>query len=104
VQNSQKEIIIGVYRNMVHSHNDFCGCDYCVLLKEYVEAKKMAHRMKRGRDIKETQFSNEEEMYCIMPHDLARHYSVLDAYNRDISNFKTKAAELKLQKDALKML
>jgi len=41
--NSHKEVIMGVYRKMVLSHNSFCGCNYCEILKDYVRFKKFRH-------------------------------------------------------------
>ena len=48
--NSSKQIIAGVYRNMIASHNDFCGCNYCVILSEYVQMKKYLSANNRRMD------------------------------------------------------
>ena len=32
---------------MIDAHNEFCGCDYCVILKQYVKAKKTLTYLKR---------------------------------------------------------
>ncbi len=47
LDNSEKEVILGVYRNLVNSHNEFCDCNYCNILKEYVIKKKRLNYSKR---------------------------------------------------------
>lgn len=47
VNNASKEIIVGVYLKRIDAHNEFCDCDYCVILKEYVRAKKTLPHLKR---------------------------------------------------------
>ena len=47
VKKSSQEIIVGVYLKMIDAHNEFCGCDYCILLKKYVAAKIRVCKMKR---------------------------------------------------------
>ena len=47
VNNASKEIIVGVYLKRIDAHNEFCECDYCAILKQYVRAKKSLCRMKR---------------------------------------------------------
>lgn len=44
---SNNKIIIGAYRNMISSHNGFCGCNYCEVLKEYIAEKKALTRVNR---------------------------------------------------------
>ena len=47
VKKSSQEIIVGVYLKMIDAHNEFCECDYCAILRQYVRAKKSLCRMKR---------------------------------------------------------
>lgn len=44
---SHKLIVLGVYQNMVNIHNTLCGCNYCILLKEYILRKKHLSTYKR---------------------------------------------------------
>jgi hypothetical protein len=52
--NSKDEIIMGLYRNMITAHNDFCGCNYCNVLQRYVDAKKLLHRRNRVNKVVES--------------------------------------------------
>lgn len=47
VNQSHKQIVLGVYQRMVNAHNTLCGCNYCILLKEYILRKKHLSRYKR---------------------------------------------------------
>ena len=42
------EVIMGVMKNLIDLHNDFCGCDYCKVLKGYVTLKKLKRRYVMG--------------------------------------------------------
>lgn len=41
------KIIVGVIGALIKSHEEFCGCDYCSKLPEYVEMRKQATKYKR---------------------------------------------------------
>lgn len=47
VNQSHKQIVLGVYQKMVNTHNTLCGCNYCILLEEYILRKKHLSRYKR---------------------------------------------------------
>lgn len=83
-QNSQK-IIVGMYQNMIKSHNDFCGCNYCNILKDYIEEKKKLSRYNRWVDEQENVFS-------------------YDLQQNSILRMKFKIEEMKLAKNKLKIL
>lgn len=91
VNNSTKQIIVGVYQNMIASHNEFCDCNYCTVLKEYVRMKRYkASTSKRlrmlGIDYGYWNADIEEDMFS------------------DIRKVNSKIKELKIYKDSLKVL
>lgn len=88
IKQKHSEIILGVYQYMVYSHNDFCGCDYCKILKEYVFYKKRA--CLQNRLINEME---DNDYYDLRPFG--------NSYEK-LSDYKKKYLELKKQKDALK--
>lgn len=87
--NSSKQIIVGVYRNMIASHNEFCGCNYCVILAEYVKMKKYLSANNRRMDNPDYDFWNNENVVT----DL-----------NGIKQIREKIIELKEQKNNLKQL
>lgn len=88
VNAGHKQIILGVYLNLIKAHNDFCSCDYCNILKEYVRTKKYL-----------TSYTRKLYTYDYDCHEtgMGYQYTVVRDLQRRIS-------ELKLQKDKLKML
>lgn len=84
---SNKDVIVGVYRNMITLHNNFCGCDYCVILSDYVQMKK-----------------------CLSAHNKRMNEFDYDFWDSratisdliGISKIKTKINELKSEKEVLK--
>jgi len=86
--NSNRKIIIGLYGNLISKHNEFCGCNYCIILEQYVAAKKYLTKHNR---ISEYQDDN-------IPIDYASNY-FLDRYN-----IRKKIKQLKFQKDILKTI
>lgn len=87
--NSSKQIIVGVYRNMIASHNEFCGCNYCVILSEYVQMKKYLSANNRRMDNPDYDFWNNENVAT----DL-----------NGIKQIRERIIELKEQKNNLKQL
>lgn len=79
--NSSQEIVLRVYQHMIDKHQDFCNCNYCTILKEYVTRKKMLSRYHR--------------LYEYSDNDLD-----YNSYLRE----KAIIRSLKLQKDELKKL
>lgn len=86
---SQKEIVVAVYRNLIAAHNDFCGCNYCVILKDYVQMKRYLSANNRRMDDPEYDFWNNE----MVGEDL-----------KGIRQIREKIKELKQQKNKLKVL
>ena len=35
-----KDLILAYYQIMINNHNEFCGCNYCLILEKYVKLKK----------------------------------------------------------------
>ena len=87
--NSSKQIIVGVYRNMIASHNEFCGCNYCVILSEYVQMKKYLSANNRRMNNPDYDFWNNSNVAT----DL-----------NGIKQIREKIIELKEQKNNLKQL
>jgi len=87
--NSSKQIIVEVYRNMIASHNEFCGCNYCVILSEYVQMKKYLSANNRRMDNPDYNFWDNENVAT----DL-----------NGIKQIREKIIELKEQKNNLKQL
>lgn len=85
--NSHKQIIMGVYQKMVNSHNAFCGCNYCIILREYVQTKKYLSAMNRRMNHPEYDYYNSSSVL----YDLC-----------GLQSIRNKVKELKLQKDGLK--
>ena len=78
-----------MYQNMIRAHNDHCGCNYCVKLKDYVQLKKYLsaqHRRMNGFD-----------------YDYHENINVL-ADLSGIRRIKEEIKRLKIEKDNLKIL
>lgn len=90
VSQSNNLIVMGLYSNMVQSHNDFCDCNYCSILKKYVSLKKQLHDERR-----------KEEMELDM--QLLTQYSHSKKHI-PIYYLEQKVKELKIEKDKLKNL
>ncbi len=78
---SSQEIVLRVYQHLINKHQEFCTCDYCNILKEYVHRKKRLTRYHR--------------LYEDIGDD--------DTYNTYLRE-KAIIRSLKLQKDELKKL
>jgi hypothetical protein len=77
---SSQEIVLRVYQHMINKHQEFCDCNYCTLLKEYVTRKKRLSRF--------------NHMY---------EYDTSIAYECYLKE-KDTIRQLKIRKDALKKL
>lgn len=91
VNNSTKQIIVGVYQNMIASHNEFCGCNYCTVLKDYVKMKRYKSSTSKRLRMMEIDCGYwsadiEEDMLS------------------DIRKINNKIKELKIYKDSLKVV
>ena len=87
--NSNKEIIVGLYRNLIVYHNEFCECNYCSVLKEYVRMKKMLAKFNQSMDSEFYEMQNCENI------------------NRGLNYLKQtkeKILELKREKNAMKTI
>ena len=91
VNNSTKQIIVGVYQNMIASHNEFCGCNYCTVLKDYV-------RMKRYKSSTSKRLRMMEIDYGYWSADIE------EDMLSDIRKINNKIKELKIYKDSLKVV
>lgn len=81
-------IIIGVFNELIKTHNDFCDCEYCDILRQYVYYKKSISRQKT--------------ILILIEHDccdltIDKEYNKLDYY-------KLQADILKEKKDKLKYI
>lgn len=85
---SRKEIVVAIYQKMIIRHNDFCGCDYCLILSNYVRLKKSLCISNR--------LLNDPE-YCFDD----KYY---DHYLERIKSNKNKIRILKQEKDKLKKI
>jgi hypothetical protein len=85
--NSSKQIIVEVYRNMITSHNEFCGCNYCSILSEYVRMKKYLSANNRRMDDPEYDYYNNE--------NVANDLNGIKQIREKISELKQKKNELK---------
>lgn len=77
--NSSTEIILKVYQYMINKHESFCDCDYCHLLRLYVNEKKRLNKIKKW-------------------------YYDYDFYETEYENLKQKISLIKWQKDNLKKI
>ena len=89
VNERHREIIMGVYLNMIKSHNDFCGCNYCKILVEYVQLKKYRTALDRRMNSHDYDYWDSRATKS----DL-----------QDLSIIKQNIRMLKKQKDSLKTL
>lgn len=85
LQDRHGEVVRGLFKHLVQTHNDYCGCEYCDILRQYVRLKKAEHRMHR-----------------IIEDDLKVQFSYLDKAYRSYDQTKQEAKALKIQKDAIK--
>lgn len=85
--NSREQIIMGVYHKMVLSHNDFCGCNYCIILKDYVQTKKYLSALNRRMNSPDYDYWDGKNVLS----DLT-----------DIEKVRITIKELKLKKNVLK--
>ena len=54
---SSQEIVLRVYQHMINKHQEFCNCNYCTILKEYVMRKKRLGRYHRQYEYNEDDLS-----------------------------------------------
>ena len=84
---NHKQIILSYYQYLINNHNSFCYCNYCNILKQYVNLKIL--KVKYSRTIANCEIYN---------------------YNREVElkkeyiDIDNKIKELKQQKDKLKQL
>lgn len=88
VSEHHDKIVMGVYRYMIDSHNDFCGCNYCKVLSKYVRLKKSLSAR--------NQLLNEYENVC------DEHVSIVKEFE-NIDQIRQTIRELKAQKNKLKL-
>lgn len=81
VHDSMDRIVQGVYLKQVDSHNSFCGCDYCKILKEYVNMKMCIPKLNR---------------------EMRRSYAYDGDLEMVIDETKNRVKELKKKKDNIK--
>jgi len=84
---NHKSIIISYYQTLVNNHNDFCGCNYCLILRNYVNLK-----------ICKSRFGRIYNRYDSFDRDLELMY--LNKYREMEDSIKT----LKKEKDLLKII
>ena len=89
---SSEKIVLGVYQNLISSHNSFCSCDYCQILRVYVDRKRALSRFKRI----------DYEFYNIHPFDLGGDFGVDRTFYTEVERRKEEIKALKCKKDALK--
>lgn len=89
VQTEKNRIIVGVYQNMINAHHELCGCNYCRVLKKYVDQKRFLARVRRLSDD---------------PNELYLHSRGSDYYLNWMSDIKENIKKLKIEKDQLKKL
>ena len=89
---SQEKIVLGVYQYLINKHNSFCSCDYCQILKVYVDRKKALNRFKRI----------DYEFYKITPFDLGGDFGVDRTFYIEVERRKEEIKALKCKKDTLK--
>lgn len=89
---SPEKVILGVYQNLINKHNTFCSCDYCQILKKYVNEKKSLSRFRRI----------DYEYYSISPHDLSGDFGTDNVFYNQVEKRKEHIKFLKQQKDELK--
>ena len=89
VNQSNPQIIMGMYQNMVKSHKDLNGCDcnYCRLLRKYVQAKLDMSRYIRYMNSHEFDYYNNP--------DIVRYETRLSEMKREIKNLKCAKDKLK---------
>ncbi len=89
VQQAHSTIIIAAYKKMIDNHNEFCGCNYCLLLGQYVDLKRSHSYMRKlinsaDYDYFDSRVSMSDLLY--------------------IDKIKLDTRQLKIQKDSLKQL
>ena len=88
VNQRHKDIIISVYKSMLSKHNEFCGCDYCILLDQYVKYKKFKVAVNRRID---------DDWYT-------SNLAALNYRLEDVKQLELKIQSLKIEKDKLKII
>ncbi len=94
VNQSHKQIVLSVYQKMVNTHNTLCGCNYCILLEEYILRKKHLSRCKRR--ISQEWYYNGDPI-ILTP-------EVVQEEMNNIFRLKEIITKLKYQKDSLKII
>lgn len=94
VNQSHRQIVLGVYQKMVNTHNTLCGCNYCILLEEYILRKKHLSRYKRR--ISQDWWQNGDPI-ILTPEDVREEMTSLFRLKEIIT-------KLKYQKDSLKII
>lgn len=89
VKDSQERIILDVFSKMVTEHNSMCGCNYCSILKQYIEEKKKLHKYKKWLYDDSLCFEQNDDSLC---------------FEQYILKYKERIQDLKNKKDSLKFL
>ena len=63
VNEQHDKVIVGVMTVLISRHNDFCGCEYCERLPDYVLMRKQETRLLRMSDRMQYDNRNDELYY-----------------------------------------
>lgn len=91
MENHQK-IVVNLTNHLISTHNEFCECNYCEILKKYVNLKIYKVKVRRNIDIYEDEYYFSREYLSIM----------MPKYN-SFSDLESAVNKLKFEKDNLKM-
>ncbi len=83
-------IILEYFQQLINRHNDFCGCNYCLLLEEYVKLKKYKTHFHR----KYYEYEKQDYINIKIEGEFFYNYKTIE----------NKIKNLKKQKDKLKLI